>query len=113
MTVSKYVTGFVLSLVLTLLAYGIVVGGTSAPWLIPALGALALVQMVVQLTFFLHLGEEAKPRWKIVSFLFMAGALTIIVAGSIWIMANMNYNMMHMSPDEKESYMLKQFDKGF
>lgn len=113
MTLSKYITGFVLSLVLTLLAYFIVVGGASGWWLIPALGVLALVQMIVQLIFFLHLGEEAKPRWKIMSFLFMAGALTIVVAGSIWIMANMNYNMLHMSADEKESYMLKQFDKGF
>lgn len=113
MTLSKYITGFVLSLVLTLLAYFIVVGGASGWWLVPVLGVLALVQMMVQLIFFLHLGEEAKPRWKMMSFLFMAGALTIVVAGSIWIMANMNYNMLHMSADEKESYMLKQFDKGF
>lgn len=113
MMLSKYITGFVLSLVLTLVAYAIVVGGASGAWLVPALGVLALVQMVVQLVFFLHLGEEAKPRWKITSFLFMAGALTIIVAGSIWIMANMNYNMTHMTADEKESYMLKQYDKGF
>lgn len=113
MTVLKYIIGFVLSLVLTLLAYGIVVGGTSAPWLLPALGVLAIVQMLVQLTFFLHLGEEARPRWKIISFLFMASALSIIVAGSIWIMSNLNYNMMYMTADEKESYMLKQYNKGF
>lgn len=113
MTLSNYVTGFMLSLALTLLAYSLVVGGSTGPWLLPVLGVLALVQMVVQLIFFLHLGEDAGPRLKILSFLFMAGALTIIVAGSIWIMANMNYNMMHMSSDEKEQYMLKQFDKGF
>jgi cytochrome o ubiquinol oxidase operon protein cyoD len=113
MTVSRYVTGFVLSLLLTLSTYGIVVSGASGVWLVPTLGVLALVQMIVQLIFFLHLGEEAKPRWRILSFLFMAGALTIIVAGSIWIMANLNYNMMNMTPDEKENYMLKEYDKGF
>lgn len=113
MTLSKYITGFLLSLVLTLVAYIIVVGGSSGAWLVPTLGVLAVLQMVVQLIFFLHLGEDAKPRWKITSFLFMAGALMIIIAGSIWIMANMNYNMAQMTPDEKEEYMLEQFDKGF
>mgnify|MGYP000884197578 FL=1 len=114
MTLKKYVIGFVLSLALTLLAYVVVTGGvvsgTALLWL---LGGLALVQMIVQLVYFLHLGEEVGPRYRLQSFLYMAGALVIIVVGSIWIMQNLNYNMMNMSPDEKTQYMLKEHDKGF
>jgi cytochrome o ubiquinol oxidase operon protein cyoD len=114
MTYAKYVTGFVLSLVLTLAAYSLVVYGTmSGLWLLMTLGALALVQMVVQLIYFLHLGDEVGPRYKLWTFLAMAVTLLIVVVGSIWIMQNMNYNMMHMSADEKTHYMLTEHDKGF
>lgn len=113
MTIAKYTIGFVLSLILTGIAYVLVVQSSSNPWLLPALGVLALVQMIVQLVFFLHLGDEAKPRYKTISFVFMGGIMFIIVAGSLWIMANLDYNMMHMSPQEKTDYMMTQHDKGF
>ena len=38
--------------------------------------------------------------------------LLIIVVGSLWIMANMNYNM-HMSPEQIKDYMIEQNKKGF
>ena len=114
MTIAKYTIGFILSLLLTGAAYLLVVQTPgSAWWLLPALGALALIQMVVQLMFFLHLGEESSPRYKTASFVFMGGIMFIIVAGSLWIMANLDYNMMHMTPKEKTDYMMTQHDKGF
>ncbi len=113
MTVGRYAVGFVLSLLLTIVAYVLVVGDASSPWLLPALGVLAVIQMIVQLVFFLHLGEETGPRYKLVSFVFMAGILLIVVVGSLWIMQNLDYNMMHMSPLEKVEYMMTQHDKGF
>lgn len=113
MTIAKYSVGFLLSLILTLAAYLFVTGGFHSPWLLGTLAALALVQMVVQLVFFLHLGDETGPRYKLLSFIFMAGTLIIIVIGSLWIMRNMNYNMANMTPSQKNSYMLTQHDKGF
>lgn len=114
MTLTKYIIGFVLSLLLTLAAYMIVVNGVlGGMMLLLALGGLALVQMAVQLIYFLHLGEEAGPRYKLASFGFMAVILLIIVVGSIWIMDNLNYNMMNMSPQQKTDYMKTQYDKGF
>lgn len=113
MTIVKYVIGFVLSLVLTLTAYWVTVNGIDKTTLYLILAVLALVQMVVQLVFFLHLGEEARPRYKLATFLLMSFMLAIIVVGSIWIMDNMNYNMANMSPNEKNNYMLMQHDKGF
>jgi cytochrome o ubiquinol oxidase operon protein cyoD len=114
MTLTKYIIGFILSLILTLAAYFMVVEDVATGMtIILILGVLALVQMVVQLVFFLHLGEEVGPRYKLASFLFMGGILLIIVVGSIWIMDNLNYNMMEMSPQQKSDYMKTQHDKGF
>lgn len=114
MTYTKYIIGFVLSLMLTITAYLVVttnaITGTA---LLLLLGGLALVQMIVQLIYFLHLDEEIAPRYRLLSFVFMAGVLVILVVGSIWIMQNLDYNMMNMSPSEKDSYMLKEHDKGF
>lgn len=114
MTLKKYTIGFVLSLVLTLGAYIIVVRdymtGTA---LLLLLAGLALVQMIVQLVYFLHLDEEVKPRYRLMLFVFMAGVLAILVIGSLWIMANLDYNMMHMTPTQKTNYMLLEHDKGF
>lgn len=111
---TQYVTGFALSLAITLCAYFMVTGNWYAGVLLfVVLGILALVQMIVQLYFFLHLGEELRPRLKLLSFVFMTGILVLIVVGTLWIMYHLNYNMMDMSPSEKTEYMQSQKDKGF
>ncbi len=110
-TYRGYIAGFVLSLLLTALAYLVVVKEVVASDLvIPVIAALAVVQLIVQLIFFLHLGGEAKPRWNLMAFLFMILVVVIIVVGSIWIMANLDYNMMSQDMD---AYMTSQKDKGF
>lgn len=113
MTITRYTIGFVLSLLLSLAAYYYVVLGGSETWLLPVLGILAITQMVVQLLFFLHLGEEVRPRYRLASFGFMLIILIIVVVGSLWVMVNLNQNMMHMAPNEKTNYMMTQYDKGF
>lgn len=113
MTVARYVIGFILSLILTIAAYLVTLGNKGASWLLMVLVFSAVLQMVVQLLFFLHLDEEQKPRYKLWSFIFMSGTLLIIIAGSVWIMRNMNYNMQHMSPEQKNEYMMREYDKGY
>lgn len=114
MTLKHYAIGFIASLVLTVLAYFAVEGAWfSGLALLVVLCVLALIQMVVQLVYFLHLGEEVRPRYRLASFLFMSGILLIVVVGSLWIMHHLNYNMMNMTPTEKSNYMLKEHDKGF
>ncbi len=54
----------------------------------------ALMQLLVQLIFFLHLGREAKPRWNLIMLISTFGIVLLIVVGSIWIMDHLNYNMM-------------------
>ena len=108
-----YVAGFVLAVVLTLAAYAIVeLQLFKRDLAVYALVGLALVQFVVQLVFFLHLGHEHRPRWTMAVFLFTLLVLVIIVLGSLWIMYNLNYNM-DMTPEQMDEFMIKQSDKGF
>jgi cytochrome o ubiquinol oxidase operon protein cyoD len=48
----------------------------------------------VQLRFFLHLGQEAKPRWETMIFYFMVLVLLIIALGSLWIMHDLEERVM-------------------
>ena len=93
-TLKAYLWGFLLSLVLTLMAYGLVVRRLlTGPSLLMAIMGLGLLQNVVQLHFFFHMGSEPKPRWNLMMFLFMALILVVIVFGSLWIMYSLNYDM--------------------
>lgn len=109
--VVTYSIGFLSSVVLTIIAYAIVVNDAFKNIWTPAtialvLSLLAIFQLVVQLLFFLHLGEEAKPRWKLMSFIFAFIILGIIVIGSLWIMFDLNSRMMMTTTD-----MIKYMDK--
>lgn len=107
-TIAPYVTGFVLSVILTLLAYWVVESKAyMSAFVVAIIICLAVIQLFVQLFFFLHLGEELKPRWRLVTFGFGVLVVGIVVLGSLWIMNNLNYNMMH-SPKATETYMERQ-----
>lgn len=110
--IMSYCIGFILSILLTVAAYLVAVDDTFRDTWSPATIAVALsifaaIQLVVQLLFFLHLGDEAKPRWKLVSFIFAFIVLGIIVFGSLWIMFDMNSRMMK-SPTDMIKYMNRQ-----
>jgi cytochrome o ubiquinol oxidase operon protein cyoD len=95
----RYISGFALSLGLTLVAYLFVVQGWAHGWtLIYVLAALAIIQLFVQLMFFLHLGREAKPRWNLTVLSFAAIIVSILVFGSLWIMKNLSYGHTHTPP---------------
>ncbi len=111
---ARYGIGLLASLAVTIAAYVLATGQVfDTTLLYIVLGGLAIVQMIVQLVFFLHLGEEMRPRLRLLSFTFMTLILVIIVAGSVWIMHHLNENMMQMTSGEKTHYMSTQKDKGF
>jgi cytochrome o ubiquinol oxidase operon protein cyoD len=100
---SMYIFGFLASVGLTLFAYFSVVNKTFSGWTLALIiVSLAVVQLVVQLIFFLHIGDDSRPRWKAITFLFALVILLIIVVGSVWIMHNLNYNMMPSDVEMKE-----------
>lgn len=100
----SYVIGFGLSVITTVVAYLLVV---HAVWpkeaLVYCVLGLAVVQLIVQVVFFLHIGRGS--HWKLITFLFTILVVGVVVVGSVWIMNNLNYNMMDMSPDQMRQYM--------
>lgn len=72
---------------------------------------LAGIQVVLQLRYFLHLGNE-RPRFTLWGMVYGGTMALVVVLGSLWIMINMNYNM-HYSPEQMKEFMLKQNQKGF
>ena len=108
-TFKSYIFGFIVSIVLTLASYIIVVDQIITSWiLISAIISLGIVQALVQLLYFLHLGQESRPRWNLLVFLFMALVLVVIVFGSLWIMSNLNYRVM---PSMEPSPQMLQHEK--
>lgn len=94
-TYRSYIIGFVLSVALTLAAYFLVVEHVFTGWALDGvIVALSVVQVFVQLIFFLHLMEEAKPRNNMLVFWFMVLVIAILVLGTLWIMSNLDYRMM-------------------
>lgn len=90
-----YAIGFIASLVLTSIAFVLVINETiSGMTLVHTLVALALVQALFQLVFFLHVGQEPKPKWETLTFCFMFLILVIIAAGTIWIMDDLSARTM-------------------
>lgn len=117
-TLKRYVTGFVLSLLSTILVYSLVeshLGDGHAVFtnnfLIIVVAILAVIQCFVQVVYFLHLGHEAKPRVRLLAFVFMMIIVAILVVGSLWIMNNLNYHMK--SPQEINTYVQEQAKGGF
>lgn len=85
----SYVWGLVLALLLTVLPFALVhwqVWPRGA--LLVVIGVLALLQAVVHFRFFLHIGLKRK-REDLLLILFSAVLLIVMVAGTIWIMANL------------------------
>ncbi len=109
--INYYIIGFTLSLILIAIPYilvtqKIVSGGA----LVAVIIGCAVLQLFVQLTCFLKLGRSKNGQWNILVFLFMVMVVLIVVVGSLWIMDNLNYNMM---PSEMNDYMIEQSKKGF
>lgn len=90
----SYVTGFSLSIFLTLLPYFIVVNHLfSGYMLVTTIVLFGIAQLLVQLAFFLHLSPKAKAKWNLIALVFTGLIVLILVAGTLWIMNNLNYNM--------------------
>jgi cytochrome o ubiquinol oxidase operon protein cyoD len=58
---------------------------------------LAFAQIGIHLVFFLHLGSGPDSTNNILALAFGLLVVFLIITGSIWIIANLNANMMEMS----------------
>lgn len=94
-TLKAYVIGLVVCVILTLAAFAVVekqlFTGTS---IYVVLGLLAVIQLWVQVVCFLRLNANPDGRWNSMPFVFTILIMAILVGGTLWIMYNLNYNMM-------------------
>jgi len=98
----SYIIGFALSITLTVQAYILVTtNAISGAGLMYTILALAIVQLFVQLFFFLHLDKATRTSWNLLAFIFMVIVVCIVAFGSLWIMQNLDY---HMNPAETDTY---------
>ncbi len=94
-SVKTYLTGFILSVILTVIPFWMVMNGSASH--VAILGTVlvtAVVQILVHLVCFLHMNTSSEERWNLVAFVFTVLIIAILVVGSIWIMWSLNYNMM-------------------
>jgi cytochrome o ubiquinol oxidase operon protein cyoD len=90
-----YTAGLVFAVLLTGASF--VVSQTGLLWApgVPAgLAVLAIAQMGVHLVFFLHIGTGPDHTNTVLALAFGILIVTLVVSGSLWIMANLNANMM-------------------
>ena len=92
-----YAIGFALAGGLTAASFGLAGGGWLTPAsLIAALVALAIAQMIVHLIFFLHITTAPAQKTNILALLLTLLIISLVVIGSLWIMAQLNTHMVPM-----------------
>src|SRR3954453_16338549 len=92
-----YVVGLGLAILLT--ATSFFIAGTDLVWQpsIPvALIVLAIAQMGVHLVFFLHITTGPDNTNNVLALAFGLLIVFLVIGGSLWILANLNHNIMPM-----------------
>ena len=90
-----YTIGLVLAVVLTAMSFW--VANTSLLWALGVpmgLVVLAIAQMGVHLVFFLHITSAPDNTNNVLALAFGVLIVFLVVVGSLWIMTNLNDNMM-------------------
>ena len=91
-----YLTGFVLAVILTAIPFWLIMGKVLPSPTITTLVILgfAIVQVVVHMVYFLHMDAKSESGWNLLALIFTAVLLVIVLIGTLWVMHNMNANMM-------------------
>lgn len=94
--------GFAASVILTALPFWLVMSGTLDKQVAAlVIMALAAVQVVVHMVYFLHMNSRAEGGWTMMALIFTIIVVVIALSGSLWVMHHLTTNMMpvhEMSP---------------
>ena len=95
-SIRDYVTGFVLSVILTAIPFFLVMSGLAGSGRLTAFLVLgcAVIQIIVHMIYFLHMNLRSEAGWTMISLVFTIVVLVIAVIGTIWVMYHMDANMM-------------------
>ncbi|WP_455474247.1 cytochrome o ubiquinol oxidase subunit IV [Bartonella sp. B30(2025)] len=94
----SYFIGFILAVLFTLGSFLPVLYGMMDSWVISTkviyLIGMALLQIAVQIVFFLHLNSGPDAKWNLAALWFTVVCVFIIIGGTWWAISHLNYNMM-------------------
>ncbi len=94
-TLGGYLTGLLLSILLTAVPFALVMSGTApASTVVLACIGLGVVQMVVHLRYFLHMNGSSDQTWNNAALVFTVIIVAILVVGSLWVMYHLDVKMM-------------------
>ena len=96
--VLSYTAGLALAILATIASF--VVSQTNLLWppgVAVGLVVLAIAQIGIHLVFFLHVGSGPESTNNILALAFGLLIVFLVIAGSCWIIANLNANMMPIS----------------
>ena len=101
-TLKGYLTGFILSVILTAIPFWLVMKGTlgSKEATELTIMALAAIQIVVHMVYFLHMNTKSENGWTMMALIFTVTLVVIVLSGSLWVMYHLNANMMPMSASQ-------------
>ena len=94
-SVKSYMIGFVLSIILTAIPFGLVMFPSLPKNLtVLVVVAMAVIQVVVHLVYFLHMDRSKEQRSNVSTFLFTVMVIALLVGLSLWIMFSIHFEMM-------------------
>ena len=94
-SVKSYLTGFVLSVILTGIPFWMVMTGAYGHKVtMIAIFVFAILQILVHLRYFLHLNFSKEGRLNTMAFIFTAMVIVLLVGLSIWIITVSDILMM-------------------
>jgi cytochrome o ubiquinol oxidase operon protein cyoD len=106
-TFSGYMTGFVLSIILTAIPFWLILNKVIADrnTAVLVLGGFAVVQILVHMVCFLHMNGKVEGGWTLLSTIFTVVFVAIAISGTLWVMFHMNSNMMPDHPSAMSASM--------
>lgn len=98
-TFKGYLTGFLLAVLLTAIPFYLIMAKVIDKPAIAGLVVLAIaaVQIVVHMVYFLHMDGKAEGGWSLLALLFTMVLVVITLSGSLWVMYHLDHNMMPAS----------------
>ncbi len=90
-----YLVGYFVAVLLTIASFLAAQTHALTPSSVTAaITVLAIAQMLVHLIFFLHISTSPHQRTNILAFAVALLIVSMVVAGSLWIMSHLESNMM-------------------
>lgn len=95
-TFKGYMTGFILAVILTVIPFWLVMGNVfeKSDTTAIVILAIAAVQIVVHMIYFLHMNAKSEGGWNMLALIFTIMVVVITLSGSLWVMYHLNNNMM-------------------